>query len=95
MFDAIYQLACFVLQVYSASGRNVVYERMFDKVIVASAVKFVVISFQGEYACLRVELYGSPCGKSDYLQSSYICYITFGTEDISRELTNSSRTMGV
>ena len=49
---------------YSATGRNVVYERMFDEVIVARAVKIIVTSFQGDYACLRVELYGSPCGKS-------------------------------
>ena len=36
---------------------------MFDEVIVARAVKFVVTAFQGDYACLRVELYGARCGK--------------------------------
>ena len=45
-------------------SRNEVHKRTFDTLIVARAIKFVITSFEGDYACLRVELFGAPCAHS-------------------------------
>ncbi len=50
---------------------------MFDEVIVARAVQFVVTSFIGDYACLRVELFGGPCSKCSHVHNKFRDYIRY------------------